>query len=90
MRIKFLKYPYRRYKILGCYDKVTSSLIIQKDLKLSEKIATGIHEFGHYLIDKLHLGRYTDYTYDVVCVLIDPAYTKKKKTFRWLAKYYWR
>jgi hypothetical protein len=92
MRIVFKKHPYGRWNMDGCYDRTTSSLIIQKDLKLRLKIITIIHEFGHYLIDKLGFGGCgpTDYVYDVICILLDPTYKNKKKTFRWLAKYYFK
>ncbi len=92
MKIIFKSRVYKHYKFIGVYKKETSTIIIQKDLKLRDKIFTIIHEFGHYLIDKFNLGKSWDIVFDFIDVLLDGCWGNDKareKQFKWLIKYYY-
>ena len=84
MKIKVTNFKTKN--IIGLYDKKT--IYIDRKLKLTEKIGTFFHEFGHYLIDVFKLGKNYNYVYDIICVLFDKRYKRKKKAFIWYSNYY--
>ncbi len=92
MNIIFKNRVYRNYKWMGTYCNKTSTIVIQKDLKLKDKIETIVHEFGHAIIYKLKLSWNVHYVYDVVTILLTGGRTYKgrQKSFLWLAKYYFK
>lgn len=92
MKIIFKNRVYRNYQWMGSYCNETSTIIIQKDLKLKDKIETIIHEFGHAVIYKLKLSWNVHYVYDIISILLDytRSYKKKQKTFIYLTTYYFK
>jgi len=89
MKILFKKYVYKRTTVQGMYYPESATIVIRSTLTLTHKIITFVHELGHYFIDKCGGDTNVDYVYDVICVLLDPCYKKKKTVFRWLCKYYY-
>jgi len=89
-KIKFVKDVWQGNKFIGVYDYLNNTIRIQKKLSLKDKIETIVHELGHYFICKFKLGRNYDYTYDIICALIDKRYKNKKKEFKFLTEYYFR
>jgi len=91
VKIKFVKDVWQKNGFMGVYDYLNNTIRIQKKLSLKDKIETIIHEFGHYFIYKLKLGRETDYVYDIICALIDKRYKgRRKKSFKFLTTYYFK
>ena len=89
LKIKFTKKIGLEKKLMGVYDSGTNTIIIQKKLPLTEKITTIIHEFGHYLIDRLGFSSDTNYVYDVICIRLDIKKEKNRiKIYKWLTNYY--
>jgi Zn-dependent peptidase ImmA (M78 family) len=91
LKIKFVKNVWLKYDFMGVYDYLNNTIRIQKKLSLKDKIDTIIHEFGHYIIYKLNLGKNCDYTYDIICILLDSRYKgRRTRTFKSLTKYYFK
>jgi len=89
LKIKFAKKKELGNKLMGVYDSNINTIIIQKKLRLTEKITTIIHEFGHYLIYKLGFSSDTNYVYDIVCIRFEIKREKNRiKIYKWLTSYY--
>jgi hypothetical protein len=87
MKIKFVSRS-RLKGACGLYILKSRTIKIRKDLPMGVKIIVLMHELGHHIISCFTKCFEIQYTYDIICILLNPVYKDKKAAFKKIFKLY--